>query len=121
MASAVAALTAPCVAVLIGHGLIGQGMMFANQTAISAILVLALYRSGTGFERIFDALIGGAVALVFAIVLCPADRLAVPRTARRRAGQPADGARPAGVTAVRTNRPGTPGPACGAPASARPR
>ena len=56
---AVAALIALCVAVLIGQGFIGQGMMFANQTVVSSILVLALYRSGVGCERIDDALIGG--------------------------------------------------------------
>ena len=58
LAIAVAALIALSVAVLIGHGYIGQGMMFANQTVVSSILVLALYRSNVGFERIDDALIG---------------------------------------------------------------
>ena len=82
VAITVAALIALCVAVFIGHGYIGQGMMFANQTVISAILVLALYRSNVGFERIYDALIGGAVAIVFAVVLFPADPLKVLRSAR---------------------------------------
>ena len=82
VAITVAALIALCAAVFIGHGYIGQGMMFANQTVISAILVLALYRSNVGFERIYDALIGGAVAIVFAIVLFPADPLKVLRSAR---------------------------------------
>ncbi len=82
IAITVAALIALVAAVLIGHGYIGQGMMFANQTAISAILVLALYRSGVGLERIFDALIGGALAVVFAIVLFPADPLKVLGEAR---------------------------------------
>lgn len=77
-----AALIALFVAVFIGHGYIGQGMMFANQTAISAILVLALYRSNVGFERIYDALLGGAVAIVFAVLLFPADPLRVLRSAR---------------------------------------
>src|ERR1700749_68564 len=45
IAITVAALIALCAAVLIGHGFIGHGMMFANQTVISAILVLALFRS----------------------------------------------------------------------------
>ncbi|BBY21195.1 FUSC family protein [Mycobacterium stomatepiae] len=57
---AIAALVALVAAVFIGQGYIGQGMMFANQTVVSSILVLALYRSGVGWERIFDALIGGA-------------------------------------------------------------
>lgn len=79
---AVAALIALCAAVFIGHGLIGQGMMFANQTVVSAILVLALFRSGVGWERINDALIGGVVAIVFAVLLFPADPLKVLRNAR---------------------------------------
>lgn len=79
---AVAALIALCAAVFIGHGLIGQGMMFANQTVVSAILVLALFRSGVGWERINDALIGGLLAIVFAVLLFPADPLQVLRSAR---------------------------------------
>ena len=79
---AVAALVALAAAVFIGGGFIGHGMMFANQTVVSAILVLALYHGGVGLERIFDALIGGAVAIVFAVVLFPADPLTVLRDAR---------------------------------------
>ncbi|UXA08995.1 FUSC family protein [Mycobacterium sp. SMC-2] len=79
---AIAALVAFGAAVFIGGGFIGHGMMFANQTGVSAILVLALYRSGVGLERIFDALIGGAVAIVFAVLLFPADPLQVLRNAR---------------------------------------
>lgn len=78
----IAALIALFAAVFIGQGYIGQGMMFANQTAVSAILVLALYRSNVGFERIYDALLGGAVAIVFAVLLFPADPLQVLRSAR---------------------------------------
>ena len=79
---AVTALIALSVAVLIGQGFIGQGMMFANQTVVSSILVLALYRSGVGYERISDALIGGCLAIVFAVLLFPADPLKVLRRAR---------------------------------------
>jgi uncharacterized membrane protein YgaE (UPF0421/DUF939 family) len=79
---AVAALIALLVVVFIGQGYIGQGMMFANQTVVSSILVLALYRSGVGFERISDALIGGCLAIVFAVLLFPADPLQVLRSAR---------------------------------------
>ena len=78
----VATLIALSLAVLIGQGFIGQGMMFANQTVVSSILVLSLFRSGVGWERIFDALIGGALAIVFAILLFPADPLQVLRRAR---------------------------------------
>jgi uncharacterized membrane protein YgaE (UPF0421/DUF939 family) len=79
---AIAALVALFTAVFIGQGYIGQGMMFANQTVVSSILVLALYRSGVGWERIYDALIGGGLAIVVAIGLFPANPLAVLRSAR---------------------------------------
>ncbi|HET9893091.1 MAG TPA: FUSC family protein [Mycobacterium sp.] len=79
---AVAAAVALGVAVFIGGGFIGHGMMFANQTGVSAILVLALYHGGIGLERIFDALIGGAVAIVFAVLLFPADPRKVLGNAR---------------------------------------
>lgn len=82
LAIGVAAFLALCIAVFIAHGFIGQGMMFANQTAISAILVLALYRTNVGFERTYDALIGGLVAIVFAVLLFPADPLTLLRSAR---------------------------------------
>lgn len=79
---AIAALMALSLAVLIGQGFIGHGMMFANQTVVSSILVLALFRSGVGWERINDALIGGGLAIVFAVLLFPADPLRVLRRAR---------------------------------------
>jgi uncharacterized membrane protein YgaE (UPF0421/DUF939 family) len=79
---ALAALIALLAAVFIGQGYIGQGMMFANQTVVSSILVLALYRSGVGWERIDDALIGGGLAVVVAVLLFPANPLVVLRNAR---------------------------------------
>ena len=80
---AIVTLIALSVAVMIGRSFIGQGMMFANQTVVSSILVLALYRSGVGgYERIFDALIGGFLAIAFAVFLFPADPLKVLRRAR---------------------------------------
>ena len=82
MPIAVVTLIALSVAVVIGRGFIGQGMMFANQTVVSSILVLALPRSGVGYERIYDALIGGCLAIVFAVLLFPADPLKVLRRAR---------------------------------------
>lgn len=78
----IAALAALLAAVFIGQGYIGQGMMFANQTVVSSILVIALYRSGVGWERIYDALIGGGLAIVVATLLFPADPLVVLRSAR---------------------------------------
>lgn len=79
---AIAALIALVAAVFIGQGYIGQGMMFANQTVVSSILVLALYRGGVGWERIFDALIGGGLAIIVAVLLFPADPLVLLRKAR---------------------------------------
>lgn len=79
---AVTVLVALCVAVVIGRGFIGQGMMFVNQTVVSSILVVALYRSGVGYERIADALIGGCLAIIFAALLFPADPLTLLRRAR---------------------------------------
>jgi uncharacterized membrane protein YgaE (UPF0421/DUF939 family) len=71
------------VAVLGGAGVFGEGMMFANQAAASAILVVALHRAGTGSERAIDALVGGAVALVLGVLLFPANPLRILRTAER--------------------------------------
>jgi uncharacterized membrane protein YgaE (UPF0421/DUF939 family) len=79
----VAVLISVCIAVAIGSGFIGQGMMFANQMVVSSILMLALYRTGIGYERIADALIGGFLAIVFAVLLFPANPLRVLSRARR--------------------------------------
>ena len=59
----------------LGVGFVGEGMMFANQAAASAVLVIALHRAGTGAERATDAIVGGAVALVIGVGLFPADPL----------------------------------------------
>lgn len=79
---AAAALLAFGVAVFIGEGYLGRGMMFANQTAVSAILVLALYRTGVGGERIFDALLGGALAVIVSVLVLPANPVRLLRVAR---------------------------------------
>ena len=79
---AAAALLAFGVAIFIGEGYLGRGMMFANQTAVSAILVLALYRSGVAGERLFDALLGGALAVVVAVLVLPANPVRVLGIAR---------------------------------------
>ncbi len=74
IAIGVAVFVALSVAVLIGRGAMGQGLMFVNQTAVSAILVLVFAHSGVVVtERLFDSLIGGSLALLFAIVFFPAD------------------------------------------------
>ncbi len=72
------------VAMAVGWGFVGQGMMFVNQAASSAILVLALRRSGTGSERFVDALVGGGVALLVSQLLFPPDPLRLLHGAERR-------------------------------------
>jgi uncharacterized membrane protein YgaE (UPF0421/DUF939 family) len=69
--------------VLLGAGFVGEGMMFVNQSAASAILVIALRGHGVGPERALDALIGGAVALVVGVILFPAAPLPRLREAER--------------------------------------
>jgi uncharacterized membrane protein YgaE (UPF0421/DUF939 family) len=68
---------------LSGAGFFGEGMMFANQAAASAILVVTLHRHGTGGERIIDAAVGGAVALVLGVGLFPAEPLSLLADAER--------------------------------------
>lgn len=71
------------VAIIAGVGFVGEGMMFANQAAASAILVVTLHQHGTGAERAVDAIIGGGVALVLGVLLFPAEPLALVRAAER--------------------------------------
>ena len=70
-------------AVIAGVGFVGEGAMFANQAAASAILVVTLHQHGTGIERAVDAVIGGGVALVLGVLLFPAEPLALVRKAER--------------------------------------
>lgn len=56
---------------------LGDSGMLVNQAAASAILVIALQRSGVAGERIVDALIGGVCALVMSQLLFPARPLAL--------------------------------------------
>ena len=70
-------------ALLIGAGVLSEGMMFANQGAAAAILIVALHKHGTGPERLVDALVGGGVAAVIGVGLFPAHPLAVLRNAER--------------------------------------
>ncbi|MEV6823424.1 FUSC family protein [Amycolatopsis sp. NPDC051102] len=72
-AFALAALLAVYGALALGGGPFGQGLMFVNQTAASAILILALHRPGSGTERLVDALVGGGVVVVIGVLLVPAD------------------------------------------------
>ena len=70
-------------ALIAGVGFFSEGMMFVNQSAAAAILVVALHRAGTGSERLVDALIGGGVAGVIGVGLFPAHPLALLRSAER--------------------------------------
>lgn len=81
LALGITVLVALCVAVLVAQGFIAQGLMFFNQTAASAILIIALPHGGTGAERLLDALVGGGIALVISVLLFPADPVALLRKA----------------------------------------
>jgi uncharacterized membrane protein YgaE (UPF0421/DUF939 family) len=81
VALGVAVFVSMCLAAVIGRDFVGAGAMFVNQTAASAILVIALHRTGTGPERLIDALIGGGVALTMAVLLFPAAPLPLVRDA----------------------------------------
>jgi uncharacterized membrane protein YgaE (UPF0421/DUF939 family) len=75
VAIGLAVLVSLCLAVLLGSGFIAQGLMFFNQAVSAAILVLAVPSHGVGPDRLFDALIGGGVGLVFAVLLFPTNPL----------------------------------------------
>jgi len=81
VALGLAVFVSMCLASVIGRDFVGAGGMFINQTASSAILVIALHRTGTGSERLIDALIGGGVALTMAVLLFPAAPLPLIRDA----------------------------------------
>lgn len=61
--------------------LLGSGPIIVNQAGISAVLVVTIQPPGSGFvfDRFFDALAGGAIALVVGAVVLPADPLALVR------------------------------------------
>jgi uncharacterized membrane protein YgaE (UPF0421/DUF939 family) len=64
---------------------LGSGQLFATQAAVSAALVATLQppTEGITFARFFDALAGGAVALVVNGLLLPVDPLKMARRAAR--------------------------------------
>jgi uncharacterized membrane protein YgaE (UPF0421/DUF939 family) len=93
----------------LGAGFVGDGMMFANQAASSAILVVVLHHSGTGAERALDAAVGGAVALVVGVVLFPAQPLPLLREAEQAVLGSLASALEAVVSLLRTGRPAEPG------------
>ena len=63
----------------------GAPLMVRNQAAASAILIVALHRPGSdlALQRLEDALIGGAVAIVIARFLLPIDPIPLVREAAR--------------------------------------
>ncbi|MBI2697922.1 FUSC family protein [Mycobacterium gordonae] len=77
-----AVFLALCIAVLIGHGFLGEGLTFANQTAGSAVLVMAITGGDRLFERLQEAMIGGGLALAMSLVLFPGNPVRILREAR---------------------------------------
>lgn len=61
--------------------LVSRDPLFVTQVAISALLLITVDRSTGGLapDRLGDALVGGAVALVFSVVLFPIDPVAEVR------------------------------------------
>lgn len=78
-----AVLVSLTLAVQIAQSFSTQRTMFVNQSVISAILIVAFPHTGLGMERLYDALIGGGLAVVFSILLFPKNPLTVLRDARR--------------------------------------
>jgi uncharacterized membrane protein YgaE (UPF0421/DUF939 family) len=81
VALGVAVFVALNIALAVGYGFFARGMLFFNQTAIAAILIIALHSSTVGWDRLFDALIGGGVALIFSLLLFPPNPQPVIRRA----------------------------------------
>src|SRR6185437_1781356 len=63
----------------------GAPLMVRNQAAASAILIVALHRPGSNLavQRLEDALIGGAVAILIARFLLPIDPIPLVRDEAR--------------------------------------
>jgi uncharacterized membrane protein YgaE (UPF0421/DUF939 family) len=71
VAIGVAAAIAMLGVLVLGGGFFEQGVLFVNQAATSAILMIAVTGAATDSERLTDALIGGGVTLVISVVLFP--------------------------------------------------
>jgi uncharacterized membrane protein YgaE (UPF0421/DUF939 family) len=71
-----------CVAVLIGRGFIAEGLMFVNQAGVAAVLVVVFARNGLVAERLFDTVVGGGLAIVFAVLLFPVNPMRLLGQAR---------------------------------------
>jgi uncharacterized membrane protein YgaE (UPF0421/DUF939 family) len=84
IAIAVAVLISFVVALALGGGLFEQGVLFVNQSATSAILMIAVAGTATGSDRLSDALIGSGVTLVITVILFPAAPLPLIQDAVQR-------------------------------------
>jgi uncharacterized membrane protein YgaE (UPF0421/DUF939 family) len=84
IAIAIAALVALALALALGGGFLEQGVLFVNQAATSAILMIAVTGAATASERLTDALIGGGVTLALTVILFPAAPLRLIEDAVRR-------------------------------------
>jgi hypothetical protein len=64
----------------------GASSMTSTQSAVSAILVVALHRSGSNLalQRLVDSLVGGGVAILLAQVLFPIDPVQLVRRESQR-------------------------------------
>jgi uncharacterized membrane protein YgaE (UPF0421/DUF939 family) len=82
IAIAGAVFIALCVAVLVGRGFIVQGLMFVNQAGVAAVLVVVFARGSLVSERLFDTVVGGGLAIIFAVLLFPANPVTLLRQAR---------------------------------------
>src|SRR5690348_13871755 len=73
-------------AALVATTAAGAPLMVRNQAAASAILIVALHRPGShlALQRLEDALIGGAVAVVIARFLLPIDPIPLVRDEARK-------------------------------------
>jgi uncharacterized membrane protein YgaE (UPF0421/DUF939 family) len=83
LALGVIALLAMVLARAIGGGFLSESVFFVNQAVGSAILVVALDRTGSGAERAIDALVGGAVAYLISALLLPISPFTELTEARR--------------------------------------
>jgi uncharacterized membrane protein YgaE (UPF0421/DUF939 family) len=72
------------VALALGGGLFEQGVLFVNQSATSAILMIAVAGTATGSDRLSDALIGSGVTPVITVILFPAAPLPLIQDAVQR-------------------------------------
>jgi uncharacterized membrane protein YgaE (UPF0421/DUF939 family) len=84
VAIGVAALIALVASLALSAGFLGEGTLLVNQSAGSAILMIAVAGTATGSQRMLDALIGVGITMVITVLLFPAAPLPLIRAASRR-------------------------------------